>query len=162
MLLLTFPGKSIISFSPSSLWDAISTTGYTGMCINHCSHRTHFGSRHTVALSFNYRTHTVIPVLVTTVNKGHPSHVAKIFAVPTIWMHLLLSLIKGHLSNVATMSWQIGGFIREGLLYTYATVIRGGYTLNLHVALSLLSPASPGRYMLIYHCCRSHKHLGST
>ncbi len=32
-------------------------------------------------------------------------------------MYLLLPLTKGHLSTVATISWQIGGLIREGLLY---------------------------------------------
>ena len=29
-------------------------------------------------------------------------------------MHLLLPLAKGHLSNVATISWQIGGALLEG------------------------------------------------
>ncbi len=33
-------------------------------------------------------------------------------------MYLLLPLTKGHLSNVATISWQLKcGLIREGLLY---------------------------------------------
>ncbi len=38
-------------------------------------------------------------------------------------MHLLLPLTTGHLSNVATISWQKDGHIRKGRLY-YQTTCR--------------------------------------
>ncbi len=40
-------------------------------------------------------------------------------------MYLLLPLTKGHLPNVATVSWQIGGLIREGLVYTQLVQMGG-------------------------------------
>ncbi len=48
-------------------------------------------------------------------------------------MYLLLPLVKGHLSNVATIFWQTGWPYYRGLLYIilrYSTMEGGG---NLHL-----------------------------
>ncbi len=58
------------------------------------------------SLHFN----TVVPFLVATLNRGHPLYLAhkSLSLLLSIHIHVLLPLTKGHLSNVATISLQIG------------------------------------------------------
>ena len=55
----------------------------------------------------NFKLNTVAPLLVATLNRGHPLYGHISFPL-LLSMYLLVPLTKGHLSNVDTVSWQIG------------------------------------------------------
>ncbi len=65
-------------------------------------------------------TSTVVPLLVAPLNRGYALKWGHEFFTLLLGMHLLLPLAKGHLSNVATISWQLGRpVIWGGLLYIH-------------------------------------------
>ena len=55
---------------------------------------------------YYYTATTVVPVLVATLTRDHPLQCDQNFFL-LLLMRFLLSLAKGHLSNMATIAWQI-------------------------------------------------------
>ncbi len=60
---------------------------------------------------------TVVPLSLDTLNEAAIPNMARNICPLLLWMHLLLPLAKGHLSSVATVSWQIGWSYYGGTIY---------------------------------------------
>ncbi len=65
---------------------------------------------------YTQKSDTVVPLLKDTLYRGHPSRKDTNSWQQVLWMHVMLPLIKGHLSNKDTIIGRKGILIRGGLL----------------------------------------------